>query len=49
MDKGWRNTFRISMKPLGAGPVGMGGGGLEGSRILFEHSHVAYQIEGNEE
>ena len=47
MDEDWRKIFEILMCPLGAGPRGCGPDGS--NSILYKHSHVAYQIEGNEE
>ena len=47
MVEDWRNTFRILMYHLGAGPGGVASKGSKS--ILYKHSHVAYQIEGNEE
>ena len=52
LDEDWRNTFGILMSPLGAGPgvVPPGVVAPEGPKsILYKHSHVAYQIKGNEE
>ena len=47
MDEDWWNTFGILMYPLGAGPWGVA---LKGPKsILYKHSHVAFQIKGNEE
>ena len=47
MDEDWRNTFRILMIPWGQGQGGMAQKGPKS--ILYKHSHVAYQINGNEE
>ena len=42
MEEDWRNTL-----PLGAGTGGVAQRGPKS--ILYKHSHVAYQIKGNEE
>ena len=47
MDEDWRNTFGILMQPIVAGPGGVAPKGPKSN--LYKHSHVAYQIEGNEE
>ena len=47
MDEDWRHMFGILMLPLGAGQWGVA---LKGPiSILYKHSHVAYQIKGNED
>ena len=47
MDEDWRNTFGILMYPYGPGQGVVAPKGPKS--ILYKHSHVAYQIKGNEE
>ena len=48
MDEDWRNTFEILMYPGGGGGRARGMWARTKSS-LYKHSHVAYQIKGNEE
>ena len=47
MDEDWRNIFAILIDPSRQGQGGVAPKGPKS--ILYKHSHVAYQIEGNEE
>ena len=47
MDEDWRYTSEFLCNPWGQGQRGVASKGPKS--ILYKHSHVAYQIEGNEE
>ena len=47
MDENLKNTFGISIQPLGAGPGGVATKGPKS--ILYKHSNVLYQTKGDEE
>ena len=46
MDEDWRNILNFDVTP-GAGPGGVAPKGPKS--ILYKRSHVAYQLDGNEE
>ena len=53
MDEEHIQNFDVTLGGQGRGKGGWGGGGAvalkDPKSILYKHSHVAYQIEGNEE